>query len=75
MLKEALRLNALHLHDAWLMESAQGMKVYDLLVSLPGIARAKALRLLLIAGIPERNTVRACGPRQRERLFAAVRQR
>jgi len=72
MLKDAVRVGAVHLTDAWKMDAAQGMRVYDLLVSLPGVARSRALRLLLAAGIPERNTVRACGPKQQSRLFEAV---
>lgn len=73
MLKETVKIGALTFGDAWSMELAQGMKVFDLLVALPGIARAKALRLMLAAGIPERNTVRACGPKQTQRLFEALR--
>jgi hypothetical protein len=52
-------------------EIAQGMKVYDLLTALPHIGRGRALALLEQAGFkhPEKTTVRATGPRQRERLF------
>lgn len=57
---------------AWTYEQAQGMKVYDLLVSLPGVGHRTAVRLLAEAKIPEKNTVRGCGPKQRERLFAAL---
>lgn len=58
--------------------STAGMKVYDLLVSLPGIGRNRALKILWEAGIikdgnpNEKQTVRACGPKQRARLFAAI---
>lgn len=51
---------------------AQGMKVVDLLMALPGVGATKAARLLEAAGIPEKNTVRACGPKQKERLFALI---
>lgn len=72
MLKEAMRIGGVTLHDAWRMDTAQGMKVYDLLVCMPRIAEVRALRLLAQAGIPEDNTVRACGIRQRDRLFQLV---
>lgn len=61
---------------------AQGMKVYDLLLALPYIGPKKADALLLAAGIvggakgheypDRRKTVRACGPKQRERLFGLL---
>jgi len=54
---------------AWDMTEAQGMKVYDLLRALPRVGPATAASLLEQAGIPRGNTVRKCGPRQRERLF------
>jgi hypothetical protein len=60
--------NPLFIHAA----DVQGMKVYDLLTALPGIGRAKALKVLAEARIPEKNTVRACGPKQRERLFSLL---
>lgn len=47
----------------------QGMKVYDLLTALPGVGPKTARRWLATAGIATKNTVRACGPRQVERLF------
>jgi hypothetical protein len=49
-----------------------GMKVYDLLTALPAVGPAKATALLEKAGIPLKNTVRACGPRQTERLFSLL---
>ena len=69
MLKESLTIGAIHLVDAWRMETAKGMRVINLLMALPGIGHAKAEQLLHVAGIPERTTVRACGPRQTKRLF------
>jgi hypothetical protein len=60
------------LRAVWELEEAvQGMKVYDLLTALPHIGRGRALALLEQAGFnhPEKTTVRATGPRQRERLF------
>jgi hypothetical protein len=54
----------------WRMDKAAlGMKVYDLLIALPNVGPKTARQLLKTAGIPEKNTVRACGPRQAERLF------
>lgn len=52
---------------------AQTMKVYDLLTSLHAVGPLKAERYLELAGIPLKNTVRACGPKQRERLFNLLR--
>lgn len=52
--------------------AVQGMKVYDLLTALPGIGAGRASKILASAGIPEKNTVRACGPKQRDRLFALI---
>lgn len=57
---------------AWQHPAGRGMKLYDLLVSLPAVGPAKATALLEKAGIPLKNTVRACGPRQTERLFALL---
>jgi hypothetical protein len=51
---------------------AQGMKVYDLLKALPGIAERRARSILEDVGIDDRKTVRSCGPRQRQRLFELV---
>lgn len=51
---------------------AQGMKVYDLLTALPGVGPKTAKTWLEKAGIPEKNTVRACGPKQTERLFGLL---
>jgi hypothetical protein len=58
--------------EYWKREAAQGMKVIDLLCALPGIGVRKSLALLQQAGIPSHNTVRACGPKQTERLFALL---
>lgn len=60
------------LMDAFTEERAQGMKVIDLLTSLPGVGRARALALLEAAGMDDRKTVRGCGLRQREKLFGAL---
>lgn len=60
---------------AWNYPAAQGMKVYTLLRALPYVGPKKADALLAQAGIPRSNTVRACGPKQRERLFAALTER
>lgn len=72
-IKARLRERAWTFTEAWEEPVAQGMKVYDLLAALPGIGQAKALALLNEAGIPEKNTVRACGPKQTERLFNILR--
>jgi hypothetical protein len=61
------------LKDMWCAnDDMQGMKVIDLLCALPGIGMRKSLALLQQAGIPSHNTVRACGPKQTERLFALL---
>jgi hypothetical protein len=62
----------LSLPAIWNMPALQGMKVIDLLCALPGIGMRKSLALLQQAGIPSHNTVRACGPKQTERLFALL---
>lgn len=54
---------------------AQGMKVRQLLLALPYVGPKKADEMLDRAGIPRDNTVRACGPKQRERLFALLAER
>lgn len=60
------------IEGAWRSEPAQGMKVVDLLTSLPNIGQKRAENTLAKAGIPVKNTVRGCGTRQRERLFALL---
>lgn len=72
MLKEAVRFGAVALQDAWRYEAARGMRAYDLLVCVPTVGKARALRMLNQASIPERNSVRQCGTRQVERLFILV---
>lgn len=62
----------LSIPQSWERPAVQGMKVYDLLVSLPGVGHKTAAKLLKLAGIPEKNTVRGCGPRQTEKLFALL---
>lgn len=54
---------------------AAGMKVTSLLQALPGVARRRADSLLVAARIPEGTTVRALGPKQLERLLAALAKR
>lgn len=49
--------------------SAQGMKVYSLVRALPYIGPTKAAKLLEAAGIDRDRTVRALGPKQREKLL------
>lgn len=73
-LKQSLAAGELTLDSAWRLwpEITAGMKVCDLLTALPGVGPAKAKALLEKAGIPEKNTVRACGPRQTEKLFAEL---
>jgi len=73
-LKQYLSIREHRLSVGWELEAARGMKVYDLLTALNGIGPKTARALLEKAGIPERNTVRACGPRQTEKLFDLLRQ-
>lgn len=63
------------LEYVWAFKDAQGMKVLDLLTALPGVGIGTARKYLELAGIPEKNTVKACGPRQRERLLALLGER
>jgi hypothetical protein len=58
---------------AWECTSAQKMKVFDLLVALPGVGKKRAAAMMAEAKIPLKNTVRACGPKQTERLFSQLR--
>lgn len=53
-------------------KAVEGMKVADLLAALPGYGKAKVAKVMRQAGIPEKNTVRACGPKQAERLFSLI---
>lgn len=57
--------------QVWIHQAAQGMKVLDLLAALPRMGKPSALKLMEQAGFkhPEKTTVRATGPRQREKLF------
>lgn len=55
-----------------LLPWAQGMKVRDLIMALPGYGKMRAETLLVMVGIPRDATVRACGPKQRERLFGQL---
>jgi hypothetical protein len=61
------------LESAWTAPATQGMKVFDLLTALPGIGKARAAAMMAEAKIPLKNTVRACGPKQTERLFSQLR--
>lgn len=75
LVKAMLNGNAMAIGFAWSLDVAKGMKVIDLLMALPAIGKTKAERLLEEAGIPIKNTVRACGPRQTERLFALLKEK
>ena len=63
------------LESVWSKGAVQGMKVVKLLRALPGIGPYKAKLLLEQAGIPEKNTVRRTGHRQRQRLFELLAER
>jgi hypothetical protein len=52
--------------------AAATMKVMDLLMAIPHIGLRRAQKILAAAGIPEHNTVRACGYKQIQRLLEAV---
>lgn len=49
-----------------------GSRVYDLLRAVQGVGPKKAERWLSAAGIPLKNTVRACGPKQTAALIAQL---
>lgn len=70
-LKHYMRRGELAFAKAFEWDIAQGMKVVDLLAALPGVGKPTAVKLLERAGFrhPEKTTVRATGPRQREALF------
>lgn len=74
-LKHWITLNPRRLPVAWEFEAAQGMKVLDLLTALPYVGETKAETLMQRAKIPLKNTVRATGLKQRERLFSLLEKR
>lgn len=49
--------------------AAGNMRVKAALQALPGIGKIGASKLLAAAKIPEKNTFRVCGKRQREKLL------
>ena len=51
---------------------AQGMRIVDLLVCLPGVGVKKAASILRLAGIAPGTTVKGCRVRQLERLFGEL---
>ena len=53
-------------------QCAQGMRVYDLLRSLPGYGKVKAGELMESLHIAESRRVRGLGARQREALLDAL---
>jgi ABC-type hemin transport system substrate-binding protein len=57
------------------IDEAAGMKVYDLLRAIPGVAKTRAQAILKMAGIDQTRTVRALGPKQIDRLIAQLRSR
>lgn len=67
--------NASRFRAAFYFRAGEGMRVYTLLTALPYVGQRKALKLLEQAGIDPKRTVRACGPRQRERLFRILAER
>ena len=67
--KRQLNAGEITLTDVLTLSGAQAMKVRDLLRALPGIGLKKANKALAEAGIPLKNTVKACGPKQLERLL------
>jgi S13-like protein len=71
-LKELIATGVVTVRQAFNYEDAQGMRVYQLLTAVPCVGRIKALAMLEEAGIPAHNSVRACGPRQREALFGLL---
>lgn len=70
-LKELIKTGS-PLECALLLEVAQGMRVMDLLLTLPGIGQAKARGLLAQAGITESKTVKGLGRHQVARLLALL---
>lgn len=74
-LKAALKTRDITFSQAIEVAEAQGMAVMDLLLALPSIGRVKAERMLAFAGIPVKNTVGKCGPRQRAALLDIIMER
>lgn len=71
-IKEAVRSGETSFQDAWLHDAVRGMKVLDLLTSVPGVATARGVKFMADAGIQAGKSVRSCGPRQTEKLLALV---
>lgn len=76
-MKELLKTGSLRLSEV--LERAEtddivaGTKIYSVLVSLPGLGKIKAKRLMEEHGIAENRRIRGLGSRQREvllRLFS-----
>ena len=75
-IKLALKEGSLSLPDqlarAATDEAAGGIKVSAVLVSLPGLGKVKAHRLMEKLGIAESRRLRGLGARQREALIRAL---
>ena len=71
-LKQLLKHGSIELPVALDYEEAQGMKVFDLLKSLPGYGQRRVEKLLDSLGIAQGRTVAQLGPRQLEAILASL---
>lgn len=71
-LKDNLRRGRITFVQAFDSPEAQGMKLLDLLTSIPRVGPVKAAKLMGYAGINTRNTVSKVGHKQREALLDAI---
>lgn len=71
-LKKDLKAGKLQLRDVLTWNWVQGMKLHDLVKSLPGYANKKATTVLKKALIHEANTVGRCSQKQLERVVSLV---
>lgn len=71
VVKASLLAGDIVLADALGLEETQGMKVYVLLLALPGVGQRKATLLMDKAGLRPSLSVAQMGPRQREQLLQA----
>ena len=68
-LKSALKYGAVDFGTAWFSETAQGMKVYQLLKAMPRMGPRRAASVMKLAGIPADRRVRGVGPVQFSKLL------
>jgi hypothetical protein len=69
LLKQQLKAGEVDFGTAWFSDTAQGMKVYQLLKAMPRTGPKRAASLMKLAGIPADRRVRGVGPVQFGKLL------